>query len=65
MEDMKAESALGPFVAGSHCTGRPRFDAADAAPGTDPAAAWASLVHRYGPAGAAARVHGDFALALR
>lgn len=44
--------------------GRPLFPD-EVPPGTPPHQAWSDLMLRHGPAGAAARVGGDFAVALR
>jgi asparagine synthase (glutamine-hydrolysing) len=46
------------------CQGSPRFPTEGLAAVT-PAAAWAALVDRHGPMGAAAAVEGDFAVALQ
>ncbi len=62
---MQSQSAPGPATANLLVIGRPRFDPADVPVGTEAAAAWASLLQRFGPAAAAARIKGDFALALR
>ncbi len=45
--------------------GTPRFDAGDVPAGATPAQVWPALLARHGPAGAAARVSGPFAFALR